>query len=353
MSGSKFRNIYKIKRSLLFLVVDLSNVNYLKSAESKSFEEKLLSELTRTGFKKGMLVAVKLHMGEGKGMFSPDIAKRSVAVLKSLGCKPFLFDTVVLYPGPRHFKKGYQATAALHGFTEAKMGCPVVISDDYLIVKTRQMDVEVSKEMSAADAMLVLTHVKGHDCSAFGGALKNLGMGCASPKSKRDQHKLGSPTVNEKCTACGICKKVCPFGAIKITDKSHVNFDKCFGCSTCVYNCPFKAFDYKTTFEELLCEAAGAALKQFEKKPVYYVNDVRNITKHCDCFPFPGSPVAKDVGIILGADVVAVDRASLDLAIKQEGKDFFKELHHHDPYFSVVEAEKQKLGSQKYKLIEV
>ncbi|MBN1793000.1 DUF362 domain-containing protein [Candidatus Woesearchaeota archaeon] len=331
----------------------MAQVHLLRDAESPGFEEALEAELEDAGFKQGMTVAVKLHMGEGKGMFRPELAKRAVSVLTGLGCKPFLFDTIVMYPGPRHIKAGYKANALLHGFTENKMGCPVMISDDYVTLKTAHMDVEVSKEMAEADAMLVLTHFKGHDCASFGGSIKNLGMGCASPKSKRDQHKLGMPKVNEKCTACHICEEVCPFKVIKVKDKCVINESRCMGCDTCYYNCPHDALEISVNFETLLCEAAWAALKSLEGKPVYYVNDVRHITKHCDCFPFPGDPVAKDVGIVMTSDIVAADKASLDLSIKQEGKDFYKELHHHDPYLSIKEAQRQGMGKEEYSLVEI
>ncbi|MBN2142209.1 DUF362 domain-containing protein [Candidatus Woesearchaeota archaeon] len=328
----------------------MPEVHYLEDAESSKLEEALESGLEEAGFKRGMTVAVKLHMGEGKGMFRPEIAKRAVSVLLKIGCKPFLFDTIVMYPGPRHIKAGYKANAMLHGFTEKKIGCPVVISDEFVLVKTAHMEAEVSKEMAGADAMLVLTHFKGHDCASFGGSIKNLGMGCASPKTKRDQHSLGQPVVNDNCIACGICEKVCPFHAIKVSDKCHISYSRCMGCDTCHYNCPHGALDIKVSFEALLCEAAAAALQPFDKKPVFFLNDVRNITKHCDCFPFPGDPVAKDVGVLLSKDIVAIDQASLDLSNKQEGKNFFKLLHHHDPYLSTKEAERQGMGKQEYSL---
>jgi uncharacterized protein len=318
----------------------------IKDASSEKFEETLEKELAPK-FRKGMKVAVKLHMGEMKGMFSPDIAKRSIAVLKKLGCEPFLFDTVVLYPGPRHFRASYKILAAAHGFSEAKMGCPVVISDDYVHAKTDHMDVEVSKEMASADAMLVLTHFKGHAAASFGGAIKNLAMGCASPKSKKDQHKMGMPTVNDNCIACGICETVCPFGAMKVDAKARIKASSCFGCDNCFYACQNKALDVNVTFDTLLAESAFAAIHAMDGKPIYYVNDVRSITKECDCFPDPGDMIASDVGVLLSGDIVAIDKASIDLVIKQEGKNIFEEVHHHNPYIVIKEAERLGIGSAK------
>jgi len=325
----------------------MANVLIIKDAASPKFDETLEKEL-RGRFKDGMKVAVKLHMGELKGMFSPDLAKRSVAVLKRLGCKPFLFDVVVMYHGPRHFKAGYKAVAAVHGFSEKKMGCPIIISNEYVTIKTDHMDVEVAKELSESDAMLVLSHVKGHPCAAFGGAIKNLAMGCASPKSKKEQHSLGLPSVNENCIGCGICENICPFSAIKVKDgKAIVNPRACAGCDTCVLNCPHKALDSKVMFDTLLAEAAWASIEALKGKLVYYVNDVRNITKNCDCFPNPGKAIAKDVGVLLSKGMVAIDNASVSMINKQEGKEIFKETHHHDPFLSIKEAERLGLGSTK------
>ena len=328
----------------------MSKIYHIKDANSEKYEQILEKEL-KDKFKKGMKVAVKLHMGEDKGMFNPQLAKRAINVLNKLGCKPFLFDTPVKYLGPRHTKQGYERLAPKHGFTNEKMGCPVVISNDYVVVKTKNMNVEVSKELSQADAFLVLTHFKGHGCSGIGGAIKNLAMGCVSPKSKADEHSFGVPIVNDNCTACGTCEEVCPAGAIKIKDKAIVDATSCWSCTNCVYNCPNNAITADLSFDILMAESASAVLRAVGKKPVFYVNDVRSITKNCDCFSDPGKPIARDVGVLLGDDLVAIEKASLDLINEQEGKNIFKEVHHHDPYIHIREAEKMGLGKEDYELV--
>ncbi|MBN2459446.1 DUF362 domain-containing protein [Candidatus Woesearchaeota archaeon] len=330
----------------------MAKIYLIKDASSGKYEQLLEKEL-KGKLKPGMKVACKLHMGESKGMFSPELAKRAASVLNKLGCKPFLFDTPVNYPGNRHTAEGYLAHAAAHGFSEQAIGCPVLIPDQYISVKTAHMDVEVADVLKAADAMLVLTHVKGHPGSGFGGAIKNLAMGCASPKSKGDQHCLGIPkVVDDECTACGLCEEVCFFKAIKVGDKAVVDPERCSGCSTCVYNCPNNALASDVTFDALLAEAAFAALKLMKDKPVFYVNDTRSITKNCDCFGNPGKMIAEDVGIFMGDDIVSVEMASVDSVINQEGKDVFKEAHSHDPYLHIKEAEKLGLGKSDYDLEE-
>jgi len=328
----------------------MSKVYLVKDAKSIQYEQVLEKEL-REKFSSGMSVAVKLHMGEDKGMFSPELARRAVSVLLKLGCKPFLFDTPVKYKGARHTKEDYLPLAEKHGFSKEKIGCPIIISDEYVVVKTEHMDVEVAKEVVKADAMLVLTHFKGHGCSGIGGAIKNLAMGCVSPKSKADQHGMAVPSVNEEdCTACGLCEEVCPSGAMKVKEKAEVTKSSCWSCTNCVYNCPNNALSSELTFDILLTEAASAVLKLMSNKPVYYVNDVRSITENCDCFSNPGRKIAKDVGVFLGDDIVAVEMASTDQVINQEGKNVFLDTHHHDPYIQINEAGKLGLGSSEYDL---
>jgi hypothetical protein len=328
----------------------MSKVYLIKEAKSEKYEQLLEREL-KDNFKPGMKVACKLHMGQDKGMFSPELAKRSISVLLKLGCKPFLFDTPVNYPGPRHTAEGYLALAAAHGFSEQAMGCPVIIPDNYVNVKTEHMEVEVTDALKSADAMLVLTHVKGHPGSGVGGAIKNLAMGCVSPKSKGDQHCLAIPkVVDEDCTACGLCEEVCPFKAIKVEEKAVIDCEGCGGCSTCLHNCPNNALVSDVTFDTLLAEAAFAALKLMNGKPVFYINDARSITKLCDCFGNPEKMIAKDVGVLLGTDIIGVEMASVDSVINQEGSDVFKETHSHDPYIHIKEAEKLELGKSDYDL---
>ncbi|HJX06040.1 MAG TPA: DUF362 domain-containing protein [Candidatus Nanoarchaeia archaeon] len=328
----------------------MSKVYLIRNASSEQYEKVLESELAEK-FKSGMNVAVKLHMGEAKGMFSPELARRAVSVLNKLGCKPFLFDTPVKYSGPRHTKEGYEKLAPTHGFSKERIGCPVIVSDDYVVIKTEHMSVEVSKDLANSDAFLVLTHFKGHGCSGIGGAIKNLAMGCVSPKSKIDEHGLAVPVIHEEeCTACGLCEEVCPSGAAKVKDKVEINNAQCWSCTNCVYNCPNNTLTSELTFDILLTEATSAVLKAMKDKPVYYVSDARNITENCDCFSNPGKPIAKDVGVFLSDDIVAIEMASTDTVINQEGKNVFKEVHHHDPYIQIKEAEKAGLGSGDYDL---
>ena len=267
----------------------------LKLIKDLSKLEETLKEQIKGTFSKGDSITVKLHMGEAKNKYylKPAIIKRIVKVLNEIGLKPFLFDSVVLYRGERDTKEKYYNVAKAHGFTEDKIGCPVVISDTGVDVKTQHLVVHVCKELAEADGLLDVSHVKGHMCYGFGGAIKNIGMGGVTPDSKHDVHTSD-----------------------------------------------------KAVSDRLLAEGAQAVLKSVGKK-VFFVNFLINITKECDCCNNAGPIVAKDIGVLFGKDIVAIDKASLDLINKQK-PNVFKKIHNLDPYLHVKYAAELGLGEEEY-----
>ena len=92
--------------------------------------------------------------------------------LKDSGAEPFLFDTTVAYPGPRSTKAGYKEAARRHGFGEEEIGCRVVIGDRGVEVVELGYTFEVAKEIYSSTHLVVISHVKGHIGSGFGGAIK-------------------------------------------------------------------------------------------------------------------------------------------------------------------------------------
>lgn len=137
------------------------------------------------------VVAVKLHMGEprNKNHLRAEDVKKFVDLLKKKGCKPFLFDTTVSYLGKRNGVKGYLEVAALNGFTEDFMNCPIAIGDEEHEVVKDMLEYQVAKELCNV-FVLVLMHVKGHPCSSIGAAIKNLGMGAMTKKTLRSNLNL-------------------------------------------------------------------------------------------------------------------------------------------------------------------
>ena len=239
-----------------------------------------------------------------------------------------------MYHSPRNSVEGYYKVLEDKGFTKDKMGCDVKVSDEFVNVQMEHLNIEVCKDLVEADGILVLSHVKGHPCAGFGGAIKNLGMGGVTKKSKKDIHVGAKPIVNDKCVACGVCKNVCPANAIEIKEISEVDLDKCWGCSLCIMKCPHEAMTPKVElFDTLLAEGAAAVVKSVKK--TYYINVLKNIAKWCDCFDITSDKISEDVGILFSEDVVEIDRKSLDLIKEKNGKDVFLEHNNHDPYLQV------------------
>jgi len=312
---------------------------------SKEFLEAIKREMPFRDEK----VAIKLHMGEpkNKNHLRPEEVKEFVKILKELGCEPFLFDTTVSYEGKRSSKKGYHEVAKFNGFD--KVGCPIVIGGlEHEIVKGK-LDYEVAKALCGI-SVLVLTHVKGHVCTGIGGAIKNLGMGAMTKKTKNDIHEGGKPKIVGRCMLCKSCERSCPLGTLKVGKNGPILPEHCYGCSNCVLAC--KHGTIKTNiaqFDFLLAEAAKSAIKKFKK--VYYVNFLTNIAKECDCKNKPLKPVMPDIGIVAGNDILSVEEASYDLIIKKAGEDIFKKLNKKSFAEQLKAAELLHMGSRKYKMI--
>lgn len=292
-------------------------------------------------YKPGARVAVKLHMGErgGKYYLDPEIAKRFVAVLKGLDYRPFLFDTPVVYPGGRHTAKKYYQTAAGHGYTAEKIGCPIVISDESVPVEIAGFTYGVAKDIAQSDGLFVLSHVKGHECTGVGGAIKNLGMGAVDKKTKRAMHTLAKPQLVGECSDCKTCERVCPDKSIAIFGGRVRIKSICLGCDICVSNCPNQALAPKDRrIEFFIAQAAAAVVRSVPK--VYGVNVLQKITNHCDCYTGELPIVSPDLGFLGGSDLVALDNEAIDKIDQKTGKKVFEELYHKSPKIQLVEAER-------------
>ncbi len=314
---------------------------------SEELDKNELKQELEAVFDPGDKVAVKLHMGEpgNSYAFRPEDVKVYVETLKQIGAEPFLFDSPVIYSGPRHTSEGYQKVAEKKGFAEI---APVVISNDSFVEKGL-IDYGVCTPPVEADGVLILTHVKGHPCSGFGGAIKNLGMGALTKETKGKIHSGGEPIYTEGCTQCGECVARCPNDHVRIEKRPYFDQNWCCGCSNCAIFCPENAIKTKiATFDKLLAEGAHMAEKNYKK--TYYVNVIKNLTKLCDCVSDPGEPVMGDVGFVMGRDIVSVEKASLDKINEKAGEDVFREIHHKSPLKHIKEAQKLGMGELEYEL---
>ncbi len=312
---------------------------------SRGFSPKLLEKI-KLYFKDCKTIAVKIHFGEpgNKTAFTPDQIKLFTESLKTSEKDYFLYDSSVAYPGRRSNPKDHKAYAIEKGW--GKLG-EIRTDDDSVLVKGKSVDYEVCKPLTEVDGVLVISHLKGHVCSGFGGAIKHLGMGCLTKKTKGDIHAGGEPLLIGECKQCGVCVDACPINGIILNDKPE--FKLCYGCSNCVVACPHNVLKVKLEeFDILLAEGATAAASQFKK--AYYVNIMKNITQKCDCESNSGEIIAEDAGYICGEDPVSVDKASFDIIVKKEGKDVFFEHNKKSPLLHIEAAEERGLGNTKYDL---
>jgi len=297
-------------------------------------------------FSPGDRVAVKLHMGEpgNKHYLKSDFTKKIIGILLDSGCRPFIFDTPVVYFSPRGSVDGYLKAAAKHGYDEKNMKAPVVISDRGFDVEGKLMKYRLASEPVEADGVLLLTHFKGHVACGAGGAIKNIGMGCMTKSTKGKIHTGGEPLYESGCTECGTCVENCPTDNIIIEDGGP-SFGQtwCPGCSNCVINCPENVIKAKTApFGHLMAEAACLAHERFKK--FYAINSLRGITKLCDCVADAGPVILDDIGFVCAEDMVSADLASLKLVAKKTGSsDFFRE-HNRTTAMDHVKAAAEILG---------
>ncbi|MDP2873700.1 MAG: DUF362 domain-containing protein [bacterium] len=296
-------------------------------------------------------VVVKMHFGEpGNDLaFKPEDVKPVVEGLHSLGCQPLLLDSPVAYFSPRGTVVGYELVVKLKGFNKL---AKCHISNDSIPVPTKDYTAEVIKELAEAKNVLVLTHVKGHGGTGFGGAIKNLGMGGVTKETKILEHALCKPDVAATCVGCGTCSTVCPAGAIKIVNgKAEINKKACWGCSVCEYVCPTQSLvPPKATLDDLLAQAAVAVISQMPIN-TFYISILKNIARDCDCSGNSGGRVLEDIGVLFSDNPVAIDKASLDLINEKAGKDLFKELTHKDPMLHVNFTAEYLSRSSNYELV--
>jgi len=280
------------------------------------------------------LTAIKLHVGErgNDSHLRPEYVRQIVEQVKASGGKPFVTDTNTLYSGSRHNAVDHLATALEHGFDYAVLGAPLIISDglvsdhyrDVRIEKKHFDTVKIAGDIVSAKSMIVMSHFKAHAMAGFGGAIKNLAMGCAPSAGKTDQHKGMKPIVDMQwCIACGECLEVCPQSAITIEGGAlRIDYDLCVGCGECIPTCTTSSigFDWENDlqrFVEMLTEYAFGAIAG--KRGVGYLNFLLQITPDCDCVPFSDAPIVPDIGILASLDPVAIDVASVDLVNAQQG----------------------------------
>lgn len=377
------------------LRIGLSSKIFFASAEAhEKKENNLLNKLQRlyekldieTSITKNDLVAVKTHFGEAgcTRYLRPIYLQKLVCCLQKSGFRPFLTDTNTYYVDHRHNAFEHLETARRHGFYPPSIMAPIVVADgifghDYAEVSVdgdHFSSVKIGSGIHHANAMIVATHFKGHVVTGFGGALKNIGMGCASREAKLTIHGALA-LISDRCNGCGKCISICSKKAINWVDDSVnpvVDVDTCDFCGKCSLTCTNDAIDpdwgrgslyTKEEVQERMIEYAIGAVNEKEDK-TYYFNFLLDITPECDCEPWSDIPIVRDLGVLASKDPVAIDQASADMVNQQtgvsgsllkdafaSGEDKFRSLNGVDWETQLRYGEKMGLGSRKYNLVEV
>jgi uncharacterized Fe-S center protein len=328
--------------------------------------------------KGGDFVAIKMHFGEkgNVGYVNPKLVKPLVPMLKTLKAHPFFTDANTIYRGERADSVHHLMVAAEHDFHPKFLGAPVVIADGLRGTGEVVVDVglkhfkkvKVAEAIHHSDVILSVAHFKGHELCGFGGAIKNLGMGCASKSGKYEQHNNFVPKVDaSKCTVCGVCVKWCAGGALtlppllrkegkgKVGGTIQLDPKKCIGCGQCILSCEQKVFgipwnEDANIVQEKIAEYAFGVVKG---KRTFFINFLTHITSYCDCFRSHKKPIMPDIGILLSADPVAVDQACVDLIKKHAGHDILKESTGADGSVQIAYAEKLGIGNRGYELVTI
>jgi len=321
------------------------------------FAESIEPLINKIDFSKlGSNVAIKIHFGEKgcKTYINPEIVRKVYNKIISLGKSATLVECNVLYRGSRANSTDHIKTARSHGFD-----MPIDILDGELGQDTIEINgCKIGSGIKKYDSLIVMSHFKGHIAAGFGAAIKNVGMGLGSRAGKLDMHAGINPIVTPKCIGCSTCIKSCNARAITITkdNKAYINPKLCEGCAMCVAVCPHDAISIPwgaRSSEELqkrIAEYAHAILTLFPN--TIFINILENITKDCDCFGIVQKPMMENVGILASTNIVAIDKASLELANKHSDDNFTK-INHINKESQITQAEQAELGTGRYRLVEI
>jgi uncharacterized Fe-S center protein len=352
-----------------------ASVKYTKYDSSVTLPakfERLIDEMNLEDTVKGKWTTIKMHLGRGIGYTTihPLFVKILVNKLKLFGAKVYITDNDV-------------SGAKDRGYTEELLGVPIVpvcgVTDKYYYKKNVDFrtfkNVDIGGNIFDADVMIDFSHIKGHGACGYGGACKNISMGCVTDRTRQQIHGLEGGLVwnEELCIHCGMCINNCNHNANSFDEdgKYKVFYHHCTNCQHCVKVCPNGAIvmdshNY-TDFQIGMATCTEAVLKSFEPGHVFYINFLTNITALCDCWGLTTPSLVPDLGIMASTDIVAIERACLD-AIKVEdlipdgipqgmelgtNGHLFERIHGKNPFIQLNELEKLNLGTQQYNLAEI
>ena len=274
--------------------------------------EKVVELYHALGVKLPGKVAVKVHSGEkgNQNFLKPEFWK---PIIDSVGGTVVECNTA--YDGERDTTEKHRKLLAYHGWLER---FPVDLLDaegpdlELAIPGGKVIKKNfVGKDLAKYDSMLVLAHFKGHPMGGYGGALKQLSIGCASSHGKAYIHGAGDPA--------------------QIWTSDH------------------------DAFLESMADAAGSVVELF-KGNILYVNVMKNMSVDCDCCAVAEDPCMADIGVLVSTDPVAIDQACIDLVTSSSdpGRDHLLErINSRNGVHTIEAAAAQGYGTREYELVEV
>jgi len=352
-----------------------SKVYYIETKTSDTVDavaEKFRLLIDKSGIlkfiKKDDFTGIKMHFGEegNTGHVRYEWVKELSGRLSTITKNAFVVDSNVLYKNSKRANSiDHIKTASDHGFDLARIGVPLIIAGgifgrnyaDVEIKKRHFAKVKIASDIAECDSLVALTHFTGHMMTCVGGAIKNLGMGCASRRGKYEQHSGVVPEVNIKfCIGCGLCVKECPASCIKLVGgHARIAKESCIGCGECVVTCRTKAIDIKWSekldnLQEKMVEYAYGAVSVLKGR-IGYISFLIKVTKDCDCLAKDEPRIVEDAGILASLDPVSIDKAAIDILTARGKTDVFKKSNPGTSWLRQLEyAQELGMGSLDYKL---
>ena len=345
--------------------------------------DQILSRLNLKDRVKGETVAIKMHLGSNMGYSTvhPVFVRRVVEAIKQGGGHPFITDL------------SWDTHASeTRGYSSETLGCPIYptagINDRYSYAITRPYkqisDWKIGGMIHDASFLVNFAHAKGHPSCGYGGAIKNLALGCMISETRSAMHDVvhfDPYWFPDNCPDEETRQKViasCPFGAL-VDDKDraggiHLHVEPCNQCGRCLKVAPPGSLKINPNnfyaFQEACAYSTAATLSTFEPGKAVHMVLATQMTPLCDCFGFTSMPILPDAGIFGSDDIVALEQAVLDMTgrsklieenvpttmeVWQRQGHPFAQLHgpYKDPYKITEFTEAMGLGSRQYELVDV
>jgi uncharacterized Fe-S center protein len=332
---------------------------------------------------KDEFVIIKMHVGNktGYATLHPVFVRKVVQAVKDGGGQPFIVDL-----------DWNVRSAATRGYTAEVLGCPVYpisgIKEKYFYPHQRayknMQEWKVAGMAQDATFLVNFAHVKGHTSTGYGGAFKNLALGCMAAETRSAMHDLfhyDPYWFSDKCPDPAVRHRIidaCPFGAL-VEDKEnpaelHLHMDNCNQCGRCLQAAPPGSLKIDPVnfdaFQEACAISTAIVLSTFDAAKTVHLNLATFMTPLCDCWGFTTLPILPDVGVFGSDDIVALDQATLDVIAREklieENIPTSLEVHTRkghplqqlhgplkDPYAVVAYGEREGLGSRQYELVDV